>query len=899
MELKESTSKLSTVWAIVKKQRNAYSGGSIQRLPNENKLICLLNANIAFLNISTGEVDGTLFPEDDENRDDIMSFIVDKTGEQLFYATRNSLLYQYDLKNKCEIKHWKAHDLPIQSMDIDSTNKFLITGSADHTAKVWDIDGGFCTHNFRHTFGVVSLVRFSPTPSPFLAYTCCDDNIIRIWDLNANKSNQLVNECKSHMNTVTCLDVNEDILVSCSRDKTISLWNPKTGQLIKTYITYECLEAIQLLTPLQRISMNISTSSPYNMGIITAGERGYLRIFQCLYIKTGKEETYKIQELRHSLGDIEMYYSEEEKEEEKKTNSTSQPQLYSLKALFGSSNESEEHNVFYGVNNANTIKKYVLENGHVTYENSFIGYNDDVIDLCYIGKDINTIAVASNVNYIRLLSLPTFTSVFLFGHKAPVLSLKCTENGKYLFSASRDKTIKIWHIPTGTCIATCTGHNEAVTNICLQQNEAAISKQQLRSLFLSALKKKYTITKQDDKLKNVESEVEEIVNIPDNQLFPRFFVTCSEDKSIKYWDTNNIVDGYIDGAVKTVKGHEKSVNCVMVAPNDKLCASAGQDKLIKLWSLPDLIEIGSFTGHKRGVWDLHFSPVNNVLLSCSVDGSYRLWNVRDQICLNNVECSEASILRCGFINEGQQIVTCDALGVIRLYNTYTNELINTFEGHKDKIWTIAFPPDPHGNGFFVTGGGDGEINVWEDRSEEEKRKEVEEKEKQYQMEQQLRSCMYQKKWKPAIKLCFELNAPFALRQILESVANNRGEDIDSLFIPILHHLPVEQKQLVFSYIRDWETQSRTNIAANLLLEVALKAYDEEDIKDVPEIKDITTGIEAYMKRHYTRLNRLLQNTYVLDYCIATMNGIKTEDTTISQKRVLEDDSRGNEKKMKA
>lgn len=63
MELKETQSNLSKVWSIVKTQRNAYSGGSIQHLPNEDKLVCLLDENISFLNIQTGVVEGTLLPE--------------------------------------------------------------------------------------------------------------------------------------------------------------------------------------------------------------------------------------------------------------------------------------------------------------------------------------------------------------------------------------------------------------------------------------------------------------------------------------------------------------------------------------------------------------------------------------------------------------------------------------------------------------------------------------------------------------------------------------------------------------------------------------------------------------------------------------------------------------------
>jgi U3 small nucleolar RNA-associated protein 13 len=39
----------------------------------------------------------------------------------------------------------------------------------------------------------------------------------------------------------------------------------------------------------------------------------------------------------------------------------------------------------------------------------------------------------------------------------------------------------------------------------------------------------------------------------------------------------------------TVMGHQKYINAVKVSPNDKLIASASQDKTIKLWNASNLI----------------------------------------------------------------------------------------------------------------------------------------------------------------------------------------------------------------------------------------------------------------------------------------------------------------------
>lgn len=73
-----------------------------------------------------------------------------------------------------------------------------------------------------------------------------------------------------------------------------------------------------------------------------------------------------------------------------------------------------------------------------------------------------------------------------------------------------------------------------------------------------------------------------------------------------------------------------------VSPNDKLLASASQDRTAKLWSLTgegSLGLLGVFRGHRRGVWTACFSPVDQVLATSSADGTTKLWSLQDFSCL--------------------------------------------------------------------------------------------------------------------------------------------------------------------------------------------------------------------------------------------------------------------------
>ena len=190
------------------------------------------------------------------------------------------------------------------------------------------------------------------------------------------------------------------------------------------------------------------------------------------------------------------------------------------------------------------------------------------------------------------------------------------------------------------CLACCEGHIQDVSCCALSQRPHTISKSLITMLFKDALKNdcnhRYKKSEWDQALQELTQEEA-------NTVIPDFWLSASEDKTIKLWDLAAVSDGMIRGAKVTLKAHEKSINAICVAPNDKLAASGSMDKTIKLWSLPDLTNYMTLTGHKKGVWDVSFSSLNSILLSSSGDQTLRVWNIRDGSTLYTIEGFDHSV----------------------------------------------------------------------------------------------------------------------------------------------------------------------------------------------------------------------------------------------------------------
>ncbi len=119
----------------------------------------------------------------------------------------------------------------------------------------------------------------------------------------------------------------------------------------------------------------------------------------------------------------------------------------------------------------------LADNGNVDgpslfYPNrTIIGHNDEILDLKIIPdltldyKDkekVRRVAVATNSAQVRVFELGSYSCKVLDGHKDTVLSIDVSPCGRYLATAGKDQTMRIWHLKSGKCIAVATGHTEGI-----------------------------------------------------------------------------------------------------------------------------------------------------------------------------------------------------------------------------------------------------------------------------------------------------------------------------------------------------------------------------------------------------------------------------------------------------
>ncbi|MEO1428236.1 MAG: WD40 repeat domain-containing protein [Cyanobacteria bacterium J06633_8] len=126
----------------------------------------------------------------------------------------------------------QGHIWTIETLDFSPDGQTLVSGSYDHTVKVWNLQNGKLIRTLDGHKDGVNDVLISPDGKLFFTGGGTAEpntnKVIKVWDM---KTKKLLRTLKGHTLGVTCLAITPDgkTLISGSYDKTIRLWDTQKG----------------------------------------------------------------------------------------------------------------------------------------------------------------------------------------------------------------------------------------------------------------------------------------------------------------------------------------------------------------------------------------------------------------------------------------------------------------------------------------------------------------------------------------------------------------------------------------------------------------------------------------------------------------------------------------------
>ena len=146
-------------------------------------------------------------------------------------AHERGQLYRWDLIQPAPLGNYSGHQQSVWAIASDPTGHYLVSGSDDHTVRIWNVEEGRCQAILRGHQRPVWSVDWSGDGSVIASGS--GDRRIKLWD---TQSGECLKTLAGHQSRIWSVSFSRDnqVLASGSGDHTVKIWDWHTGTCIHT-----------------------------------------------------------------------------------------------------------------------------------------------------------------------------------------------------------------------------------------------------------------------------------------------------------------------------------------------------------------------------------------------------------------------------------------------------------------------------------------------------------------------------------------------------------------------------------------------------------------------------------------------------------------------------------------
>ncbi|ODV85506.1 hypothetical protein CANARDRAFT_7617 [[Candida] arabinofermentans NRRL YB-2248] len=734
----------------------------------------------------------------------------------------------------------------ITTLQISPDGKYLAFVSQSQQLKVFNLETSKIIKTFK--LSAASYISAVDITSSLFSFGLTDGSVI-VWDIEGSF---VTHNLKGHGSTLSAL--------SFFGELNSKNWKLASGDIMGVVKVWDLVKRKCINT------MNEHSSAVRGVGFNTSGELfasgGRDSIVSLWNTKTWKEiKTIPVQHSVESTGFIELegteyLYSAGEGGIMRVWDTTNETLVATTKKQLESTEElsvmeviklPEVEDSIVMVLSDQTIVDIDISidleetNNIIPTIRTMAGNHGTIADIRYVGRNMDKLALATNSPSLRIVDLDNrpLDMDLCEGHTDLLNMLDCTVDGLWIATAAKDNTARLWKYNEETdkfqCYAVFEGHISSVTAVGLPRTP-----------------------------------------LSNSSSYPKFIITASEDLTIKKWTVPK-PDG--SDEVKVVKtsdytrrAHDKMIHSIDISPNDDFLATASHDKLAKVWDLQGGETVGVLKGHKRPIYDISFCVYDRLIVTGSGDQTAKVWSLEDFTCVKTFQGQANAIQRVSFLSKNKFIVGAGADGLIKIWELSSGDCVQTLDNHDNRIWALCVKNDGE---EFISADADGAITLWKDNTEESQAAEEQTRKVKVEQEQALQNYINKGDWFNAFLLALTLNHPMRLYNVMKaSIAANEDEGSilgSRKLEQSIGTLDDEKILLLFKRIRDWNTNARLFEIAQKLIKVILINCDIEKLYQISGVMNLIDSIIPYSERHYSRIDDLIEQSFILDYAVKKMD----------------------------
>ena len=303
------------------------------------------------------------------------------------------------------------------------------------------------------------------------------------------------------------------------------------------------------------------------------------------------------------------------------------------------------------------------------------------------------------------------------GHKSVIRDIMFSHDGRYLVSASDDKTIRVWDTSSGEVVRVLRGQ---ITPGYEGQIYAAALSPYDRLLAAGGWlgsSKNYKLVDLG-RIRLIDFKTGEIIALlkghTDVVLGLAFsrdgtrLISGSADRTARIWDMRT------GKTIHVLKGHTDFINSVAFSPDGSMAVTGSNDHTVKLWNARSGYLIQTLYGHTDNVMSVAYTPNGKYILSASYDKTVRLWNGRSGRFIKILATLDKRATGLSISPDSSKVLIGNAAeyGPFKCHvlSIPSGQNIVTFTQHTNNVFSTDIAPN--GRIAATAGGFNNEIYLW-------------------------------------------------------------------------------------------------------------------------------------------------------------------------------------------